>query len=230
MGGGFAVWSNKITQKIFLIRQFDQKIIFCYIYDMYIFEQRSQGKSVCDRAGCDKAGEYRAPKSHTTLDEYYWFCLEHVRDYNKKWSYNAGKTAEEIEAEIRSDVLGGRPTWARHTMAGAKIYGGNLHDPLNIKKETFTQTIKDGFHGLGGDFFAEAPHDSPPNLPQDIRQAYAVLGASYDCTAEDLKTLYKKKAKQYHPDLNKGDKKAENQFKTINNAYKTITDYWGENP
>ncbi len=34
---------------------------------------------VCDQAGCEHAGEFRAPKSPYLLQEYYWFCLNHIR-------------------------------------------------------------------------------------------------------------------------------------------------------
>ena len=41
----------------------------------------------CDSPDCQKAGQYRAPKSREHLQDYYWFCLEHVRVYNKSWNY-----------------------------------------------------------------------------------------------------------------------------------------------
>jgi hypothetical protein len=39
------------------------------------------------RPGCRLHGEYRAPFARDKLEQYRWFCLEHVRDYNKKWDY-----------------------------------------------------------------------------------------------------------------------------------------------
>ena len=65
----------------------------------------------CDHPGCVAAGEFRAPKSRSTLDEFFWFCTDHVRDYNKSWNYCAGMSAAEIEAEIRRDTVWRRPTW-----------------------------------------------------------------------------------------------------------------------
>ena len=41
----------------------------------------------CDHAGCDLPGLYPAPKSRQRLNERYHFCLEHVREYNKKWNF-----------------------------------------------------------------------------------------------------------------------------------------------
>ena len=52
----------------------------------------------CDQPGCDKAGEYRAPRSRTALNQYFWFCLEHVRAYNASWDFYKGMSAAQIEA------------------------------------------------------------------------------------------------------------------------------------
>ena len=63
----------------------------------------------CARTGCKSVGEYRASKDRN-LDEYYLFCLEHVRAYNANWDFHADLTPAEIEAEIRNTVTWGRPT------------------------------------------------------------------------------------------------------------------------
>ena len=55
----------------------------------------------CDHPDCRALAEYRAPKSRDRLDEYYWFCLEHVREYNKSWNFCDGMNEEQIESEIR---------------------------------------------------------------------------------------------------------------------------------
>src|SRR5260370_8144243 len=56
-------------------------------------------------------GEYRAPRARARLNEHRWFCVEHVREYNKKWDYFAGHDAEAIEAHIRADTTWRRPVW-----------------------------------------------------------------------------------------------------------------------
>src|SRR3984957_18212540 len=65
----------------------------------------------CDYAGCTAAGEYRAPKSRSSLNEYWWFCLEHVRAYNATWDFYKGMTPGQIEAQMRDDTGWQRPTW-----------------------------------------------------------------------------------------------------------------------
>ena len=39
---------------------------------------------VCDHEGCKEKGLYRAPKAPDVLDDFFWFCKDHVREYNAK--------------------------------------------------------------------------------------------------------------------------------------------------
>ena len=53
---------------------------------------------------------------------------------------------------------------------------------------------------------------------------YAVLGVSKDVSDAELKKVYRKLARQFHPDSNPGDKKAEARFKEISEAYTVLSD------
>lgn len=53
---------------------------------------------------------------------------------------------------------------------------------------------------------------------------YAVLGVSKDAPQEEIKKAYRKLAKQHHPDANRGDKKSEEKFKDIGEAYELLSD------
>ncbi len=53
---------------------------------------------------------------------------------------------------------------------------------------------------------------------------YAVLGVSKDISEADLKKTYRKLARQYHPDSNPGDAKAEAKFKEISEAHSVLSD------
>src|SRR3979411_1162810 len=53
---------------------------------------------------------------------------------------------------------------------------------------------------------------------------YATLGVKKDASQEDLQKAYRKLAKKLHPDLNPGNKRAEEQFKNISAAYDLLGD------
>src|ERR1700716_938257 len=53
---------------------------------------------------------------------------------------------------------------------------------------------------------------------------YEALGVSKNATADEIKKAYRKLARKYHPDTNKGDKQAEERFKTISEAHDVLSD------
>ena len=86
----------------------------------------------CDSPGCAAEGAYRAPKSRSTLNEYHWFCLEHVRAYNASWDFYKGMSAGQIEAQTRADTGWQRPTWPLGTLGRQSFDETNIADPLHL--------------------------------------------------------------------------------------------------
>jgi hypothetical protein len=162
----------------------------------------------CDHAGCAAAGEYRAPRSRTSLNEYYWFCLEHVRAYNAAWDYYKGMSPEEIEAQRRSDMVGWRPTWP---MGSRRRHEHIDEDQL---RAAFHRMFDEDILGGG----AEKPSSRARAwTPED--EALAVMDLSHGATFEEVRARYKELVKRHHPDANGGDKTAEERLKSINQAY-----------
>jgi curved DNA-binding protein len=58
----------------------------------------------------------------------------------------------------------------------------------------------------------------------DYKDYYKVLGVDRKANADEIRSAYRKLAMKYHPDKNPGDKKAEEKFKEINEAYQVLSD------
>ncbi len=159
----------------------------------------------CEMPGCAAAGEYRAPKSRKSLNEYRWFCLEHVRAYNAAWDFYRGMSPGEIEAQVRADTSWQRPTWPLGRL-GARIDDAALRDEL----------------GALGARFGAPPRARADDTPTELREPLATLGLDWPVSMDVLKQRYKMLAKQHHPDANGGDRASEERLKTINLAYAAL--------
>jgi DnaJ-domain-containing protein 1 len=166
----------------------------------------AQAIRTCDHPDCDSGGAFRAPKSPDRLDDHYWFCLDHVREYNKSWNFFGDMSGDQIEQFQRSDVTGHRPTWRLGLNASADN-NEHIKDDLGILHAA----------GLGGKY-SETEHSLRP-LPPEQRDALAELDLPPAASLDDIKTRYKELAKKHHPDLNDGDRGAEEKFKAVGKAY-----------
>ncbi|MBE9557620.1 MAG: J domain-containing protein [Proteobacteria bacterium] len=175
---------------------------------------------LCEQSGCTEPGHYRAPKGRDRLDEYHWFCLDHVREYNKAWNYYAGMSEDEVEADTRRDTTWQRPTWP----LGARGGGNQRH----AHRAT---PIHDGFGYFNGDGEGEVDNRQRrngharaagfhPSSPE--ARAMDIMDLNAPLTLTGLKARYKELVKLHHPDANGGDKLAEERLKEINEANSTL--------
>src|ERR1700751_5618183 len=57
-----------------------------------------------------------------------------------------------------------------------------------------------------------------------FKDYYEVLGVKRDATDEQIRQAYRKLARKYHPEVNPGDRVAEDKFKELNEAYEVLSD------
>ena len=165
----------------------------------------------CDSPKCNEKGEYRAPKSRVMLNEYFYFCLDHIKEYNKSWDFYKGMSVEQIENSMRSDTFWDRPSWP------LKNSFKNIFDEFNEYVEDF---VKNDDDKINDTYFKNKLLDE--SLTIEEAKALRELDLKMPISLEKIKKNYKKLVKIFHPDVNGNNKDAEEKFKQINESYKLL--------
>ena len=167
---------------------------------------------LCDHDLCTELGEYKAPKSRLQLNEYYLFCLKHVTIYNKSWNFYKGLNVDQIELSIRKDAIWDRPSWPLK---------GNPNNIISQLKEFYNNDY--GLFEKERDFQNFLKNKTvEEKLNTEECKSLKILELSLPISLKKIKKKYKKLVKIFHPDVNDNNKKAENHFKEINEAYKIL--------
>ncbi len=165
----------------------------------------------CDSIKCPKKGEYRAPKSRIMINDYYYFCLDHIKKYNKSWDFYKGMTVDQIEKSMRSDTVWDRPSWP------LKGNYNKIFDEFNEHTDEFIKTEDDK---INKNYFNNKLINE--TLTYQENKAVKQLDLKMPLSLEKVKKNYKKLVKIFHPDVNGNNKKAEEKFKQINESYKLL--------
>lgn len=173
-----------------------------------------QAEKHCEWPGCKRIGDFRAPKSREKLRTFFFFCIEHVRDYNRAWDFFSGMNQDEIEAYLREDVTWHRPTWKMGSTGERQGEGWRWQDPFEV--------LMSGPDTDGAE--AKSEWDRPTSRLGKKERMLKVMDLEHDATPEELKARYKELVKVHHPDVNGGAKEAEERLKLINEAYNYLRD------
>jgi len=166
-------------------------------------DRQSAGATrLCAAEGCNAEAHYPAPKSRDALRDYIWFCLEHIRAYNKSWNYYEGLQGAALEAEIRRATTWERPSWK---FATGKPAEEMFDDPMGLF-----------------DFENRGTAPGGRQISPEERRAWKTLRMEPVDDLARVKAQYKQLAKEHHPDINGGDAGAEERLKEINLAYDLI--------
>ena len=167
---------------------------------------------LCDNVNCKNLGEYKAPKSRSQLNIYYFFCLKHIKEYNKSWDFYKGLSVDQIELSMRKDTVWDRPSWP------LKGNPSKVMDQLNeFLSNDYSLFEKDKEIR---DFLKNKTIDE--NLTTEEHNSLKILDIKIPITVEEIKKKYKKLVKIFHPDVNANNKKAELRFKEITEAYRIL--------
>jgi hypothetical protein len=169
----------------------------------------------CDWPGCVFRATHRAPKGRLREQEYWRFCLEHVRQYNHDYNYFAGMSEDAVARFQKDAVTGHRPTWkmglGKQEAGRPGASFGSAGDPFNM------------FHELGGGRRQRPDAQQRPPEGRTIhnaaRKALNVLGLEHSAKGPDIKARFKLLVKRHHPDLNGGDRDSEDRLREIIQAY-----------
>ena len=167
----------------------------------------------CDYPTCKEKGAYRAPKSPELLNEFFWFCRDHVREYNLKWNFYGAATDEEFQKLLDKDRL-----WERETTPFSRKDDGRswarlgINDPLDALGEKAATTN------------AKPIGTSSRKLPPTERKALEIMDARDTWTKTEIRKQYKSLVKDLHPDMNGGDRSDEDRLQQVVWAWDQIKD------
>ena len=150
----------------------------------------------CQHPGCRETGQYRAPRSRDQLDEYLWFCKDHVREYNLKWNFFDGQTEAEMHGTMEHERVWGRAT--QPFGSAAREAKGWVRTSVALSREE-----------------SERRNAATRRLPSTERKALEILDARDTWTRSEIRKQYKSLVKDLHPDLNGGNRADEERLQEV---------------
>lgn len=172
----------------------------------------------CQWDGCKEPGTHRAPVGRLKEGEYFKFCFDHVREYNKGFNYFSGVSDTEVARFQKEAMTGHRPTWKigvngstrsapdfAQQRSGRAGYHNRMRDPFNL-------------------FNDPRDHGTPRERKAKPLETKALetLGLDARATGKDIKARYKELVKLHHPDANGGDRGSEDRFRDVLQAYRVL--------
>ncbi len=159
-------------------------------------KKKTNTENLCNHPGCDEFGDYRAPIGYDNLNNYQWFCLDHIKEFNKKWNYHNTMNADQIENDIRYDTIWRRPT--KPFGSGMKYFNFSINGEEMGSFENPNQDL---------------------NKKNKLFVSLTVLDLDINADIKLIKKRYKELVKKFHPDITGNSKKNIDKFRKIVEAY-----------
>ena len=160
-------------------------------------------KNICERAGCNEVGKYKAPAERDNSKNFKWLCEQHIKLFNKNWNYFDGMSQNEIENFIKSDQTWHRPTkkFSSADNFFNVLWNNALDDKFRIFKEN------------------REIHSKGKKLCEKDKDAFIIMGLEFNADWDTVQKKFKTLVKKFHPDKHSGNKQYEDKLKKITLAY-----------
>jgi len=172
----------------------------------------------CQWPSCTEPATHRAPKGRLRANEYWQFCLEHVREYNNSYNFFAGMSDEAVASYQKDALTGHRPTWKMGSIGGERA---SRRSRAAFRDDGWATQDPFSLFGEGGARRAGHAQAAPEarKIYNAQRRALDVLGLEADAKRADIKSRFKVLVKRHHPDANGGDRGSEERLREIIQAY-----------
>lgn len=163
----------------------------------------------CEWHGCKEKATNKAPKARGGEKEYWNFCLKHARNYNQSYNFFSGMSDAAVMAFQKDALTGHRPTWKMGT------------GKRNIKPDLTAFGTRDDPFGLFGEGMRNEQKQKTEKrqIRNAERKALDRLGLDVGATPQQVKVRFKELVKQFHPDVNGGDRSTEDRLVEVIQAY-----------
>ena len=182
-----------------------------YFNNLRIKPKNLSKKRPCDYGGCNEHGEFQAKTKSAAK---FFYCLNHIKEFNKNYNFFEGMSEEEIIDYQISAIIGHRPTWKSGTNPHANYFskfakndGSAFDDPFDLFEKDKTSKYE---------------RQSKIKKGKISEKAYKLLDFSALSSKTDIRKKFKEVVKSLHPDTNGGDNSQEDLLKEVISAYKTL--------
>jgi DnaJ-domain-containing protein 1 len=143
-----------------------------------------------------------------------YFCLEHVKGYNKGYNFAADLSSADIARYQREASAGKRQTW------------GTI---VNLSSDTPVPSTARSGSAKALNARKTASQRAAQKVDVRVRKvkvlearALATLGLSVDATPQEIRSRYKERLKMHHPDTNEGNRASEDALHASIEAHKIL--------
>ena len=185
-----------------------------------------QESHACAWPRCQTKAHYRAPKTSDS-DDFQWFCLDHVRAFNKSWNFFKGMSDSEVQRFVEGNLTGHRPTWQMQDGSNSPKWTKAMRASAaaaGLNKDATGSQFQDFFRLFGEIGGTQKPLKQKPvrALTRSQVKALQTLDLEKSASRDQIKARYKELVKRYHPDANGGDTAAVERLRSVIRAYQTL--------